>query len=142
MFAYSLDFFYLFSANQVTASYIRAHHLEDAALAAPEAVAGALGRPAYYPYYDMVSTFIPMSANQRKGQLEHVTNAQMIQRTEHFVSLNNAQRDVLVVIDNNGSAGAALQHYFLWRSPPVIVEDEQYALYLVPRGRWHASATK
>lgn len=140
LFAYGVDFFYLFSANQATASYIREHHLEEAALVAPEAVAGALGRAAYFPNVDRESTFIPMSAYKRPGYLGHATDPRLLKRTERYIGLHNAREDVLVI--TKSSAGAALQPYFLWRSPPVIVEDEQYFLYLVPRGRWHASATK
>lgn len=139
VFAYSVDFFYLFSANQATASYIREHHLEGAALVAPEAVAGALGRAAYFPNVDMENTFIPMSAYRRATYLPNFSDPRLMQRTEQFITLHNAREDVVVITKRNAGA---LQKYFLWRSPPVIVEDEQYSLYLVPRGRWHASETK
>lgn len=133
IFAYSLDIVYPFSANQATAAYLRKHHLQNVALVAPESVAEAMGRSAYFPQYNRVATFIPFRERRMPGYLPHPTKAQITQRTLNFIDANGQNSDV-VVVGAHSSKEAYLQKYFLWRSAPTLISSEQFTVYLIPRG--------
>ena len=133
LFTYSLDIIYPFSANQATASHLQNQSLQHAALIAPEAVTLAAGRSAYNPQYDIVTNTLLLRDTKRATYLSNPTKPQLAQRMWRYINANNTNEDV-VVITNTNEADVTLQKYFLWESPPTIVDDEQYYVYFIPRG--------
>jgi hypothetical protein len=133
IFAYALDIVYPFSANQATAAYLRQQHLQNAAMVTEEPIALILNCPAYLPEYDIVSTHFTFHHQQGAN----ATKQQWNQRIWNFTKEHNETDDVVIALKED-IQDLRLKKYFLWRSPPTLVDNEQFIVYRVPRGALNA----
>jgi len=133
LFAYCLDIVYPFSANLATATYLQKHHLQNAVLVTDEPIAIILRRPAYLPEQDIVSTTFTYGKPQKTNATRDQARQEWRQRIWYFIK-THARKNTVVLALKEPLNDARLQKYFLWRSAPGIVDDEQFTVYLIPRG--------